>query len=222
MVYEYRHFKDDYDPYEDYTGHEDELAFIYSLNRAFEGDSEYQYIMGDTYCSDGQGVKVDLQKAEFWYLKAAAQGHLTAQCELGRLYSEGKLCKPDYEKAFGYFLKSARQGNFYAQTYAGIFLFEGKGCKRDIAEAAIWLEKGAKGGYAEAYYTLARIYAADKQKYEQNLKQAAGCFYAKALTDLCAFYLAEDRKQEAREVYLKAIKSGKEDAVKSFGGVFDE
>lgn len=222
MNYTYDDFKDDYCPEEDYIDREDELAFAYTLGNAFKGGAEHQYIMGYVYSTAGHGVKVDLHKAEFWFLKAAQGGNITAQCELGKLYSEGRLCPPDYKKALNYFLRSAEQGNYYAQTQAGIFLYEGKGAERDFYKAAFWLERGAKGGYAEAYYTLARIYAADKAKYEEYLKKALGFNFGKAYADLCAFYLSEGRRQEAKEVYTKARKWGNKEVVKSFDGEFEE
>jgi len=221
MNYDYDQFKDDYDPDEDYIGREDELAFLYTLGGAFQGNAEQQYIMGYIYNEGGHGVKVDLQKAEFWFLKAAAGGISNAQCALGKLYSEGKLCKPDYEKALRYYLQAAQRGNFAAQTQAGVMLFEGKGAERDTGEAKYWLERGAKGGYAEAYYTLARIYAQDKKKYEENLRRAVSFNYAKAFTDLCVFYLNEGRLEAAREIYMRALKTGNGGAVKNFGGEFN-
>lgn len=142
----YNDFKDDYSEEEDYVDREGELSFIYSLGRAFDGDAESQYLMGYIYSSEGYGVKVNEEKAEYWFKRASDVGHTNAQCSLADIYAK----RGKFEEAFGLYLKAADGGNYYGATRAGVAYFEGQGVERNIAEAKRLLKEGAKGGYEEA------------------------------------------------------------------------
>ena len=53
--------------------------------------------------SYGKGVKQDYFKAVEWYQKAAEQGEVHAQYNLGNMYDNGQGVKQDYAKAKEYF-----------------------------------------------------------------------------------------------------------------------
>jgi TPR repeat protein len=50
-----------------------------------------------------------------WYRKAAAQGHATAQSNLGACYDQGEGVRKDADKAVEWLRKAADQGDAQAQ-----------------------------------------------------------------------------------------------------------
>ena len=60
--------------------------------------------------SAGLGVSQDYAKAKEWYEKAAAQGEVFAQYNLGEMYELGKGVAQDYAKAREWYEKAAAQG----------------------------------------------------------------------------------------------------------------
>ena len=60
-------------------------AFDLYLPLAEEGNQEAQYALGQMY-SKGLGTKQNVTTAASWYEKAADQGHLLSQVQVGRIY----------------------------------------------------------------------------------------------------------------------------------------
>ncbi|WP_421781921.1 tetratricopeptide repeat protein [Kiloniella litopenaei] len=60
-------------------------AFNLYLPLAEEGNQEAQYALGQMY-SKGLGTKQNVTTAASWYEKAADQGHLLSQVQVGRIY----------------------------------------------------------------------------------------------------------------------------------------
>ncbi len=60
-------------------------AFNLYLPLAEQGDQEAQYALGQMY-SKGLGTEQDVATAAIWYEKAADQGHLLSQVQVGRIY----------------------------------------------------------------------------------------------------------------------------------------
>jgi len=50
-------------------------------------------------------------QAAQWFKKAAAQGHIAAQINLGTLYSSGLGVQLDYVQAYSWFSQAAKAGN---------------------------------------------------------------------------------------------------------------
>jgi TPR repeat protein len=59
----------------------------------------------------GRGVEQDDAEAANWYRKAAEQGHITAQNNLGVMYERGLGVEQDYAEAASWYRKAAEQGN---------------------------------------------------------------------------------------------------------------
>ncbi|KAF8947428.1 hypothetical protein BGZ52_007849, partial [Haplosporangium bisporale] len=55
-----------------------------------------------------------------WYLKAADQGHMGAQFNIGFLYDDGQGVPQDYSQAMKWYLKAADQGDMDAQLNIGL------------------------------------------------------------------------------------------------------
>ncbi len=105
---------------------------------ADKGVALAQHRMGEMYHL-GRGMPVDLSKAVIWYEKAAAQGNLEAQNNLGSIY----YGLHDYSRALKYFLKAAQAGKTEAQFNMGNMYFNGEGATRDYVKAARWYAKAA-------------------------------------------------------------------------------
>jgi TPR repeat protein len=59
----------------------------------------------------GMGVAQDFNAAAAWYAKAAAQGHASAQSNLGVCYEKGKGVAQDFKTAAAWYEKAAAQGD---------------------------------------------------------------------------------------------------------------
>ena len=79
---------------------------------AEEGDVNFCFRAGYCY-SNGKGVAKDLDKAIYWYTKAAEKRDKYAQHVLGEIYFHEKK---DYSKAKYWWEKSAAQGHSIAKS----------------------------------------------------------------------------------------------------------
>ena len=62
-------------------------------------------------CSSDLGVVPDIAEAARWYERAASQGKVAAQNNLGRLYQLGSGVPKDLDKAIYWYEKAAAQGS---------------------------------------------------------------------------------------------------------------
>lgn len=92
-----------------------------------------------------------------WFQKAADQGHVVAQYNLGAIYARGQDVNQDYAKAIKWLQKAADQGNAHAQHRIGYMYRNGQGVKQDYAEAIRWFQKAAAQGDAEAQRALTSV-----------------------------------------------------------------
>jgi FimV-like protein len=90
----------------------------------------------------GRGVNKDSNEAVKWCRKAAEQGHLDAQFQLGLLYNQKNESIYDGKEAERWLRKAAEQGLPDAQLFLGYYYIEFK----DFAEAERWLRKAADQG----------------------------------------------------------------------------
>jgi TPR repeat protein len=86
----------------------------------------------------GQGVTQDAAQAALWYRKAADQGDVEAQFNLGELYREGRGVPLDLAQAAAWYRKAAEQDEANAQVRLGGLYFLGQGVPQDYAEADFW------------------------------------------------------------------------------------
>ncbi|MEE9368391.1 MAG: tetratricopeptide repeat protein [Pontiella sp.] len=77
---------------------------------AENGDAESQYYMA-YWSQTGQCVSKDMKEALAWYAKAALQGHMAAQHNLGVLYMNGDGVEKDLEQAYIWAVLAAENGN---------------------------------------------------------------------------------------------------------------
>ena len=102
----------------------------------------------------GQGVKESDAQAVVWYDRAARQGYLPAQFQLGNMYAYGHATVPaGYDPmhlAAQWYFEAARKGHADSQYALGLLFLTGSGVVQSNAEARKWLSRAAKQGHADA------------------------------------------------------------------------
>ena len=82
--------------------------------------------------------------------KAAEEGDVEVQYELGARLYYGNKCNVNNEEAVKWFRKAAEQGYTKAQYLLGQSFVLGMGCKKDEKEAIKWFRKAAEQGHIKA------------------------------------------------------------------------
>ena len=133
------------------------------------GDPDAQFNMGQAY-KLGRGVQSDFPVALDWYRKAAAQGHLRAEDNLGLLmFQQG-----DRADAMPYLQRAALRGEPRAQYIVGTALFNGDLIGKDWVRAYALMSRASASGLTQATTSLAQMdkYIPDDQR-RQGLAMAA-------------------------------------------------
>ena len=78
--------------------------------KAYEGDTRAMNNLGVCY-ERGVGVKVNLQQAFEWYMKAAVLGDVYGCFNVGECYYHGKGVEQSEEQAFLWYMKAAEKGD---------------------------------------------------------------------------------------------------------------
>ena len=154
-----------------------EMAIYDFEQRAVQGDPVAQFCLAFMY-KHGKGVPPDPQKAIEWYTKAAKQGYVLAQNDLGVMYEcIGARALLSGEEsgieiltiALRWIHEAANQGNAVAQFNAalmcrlGVVLSSFTDATRAIELPRLivdWNEKAVEQNYPPAQYELAEIYRA--------------------------------------------------------------
>ena len=100
----------------------------------------------------------DYAEAAKWYRKAAEQGDVDAQYNLGDMYRYGLGVSQDYTEGVKWYRKAAEQGHVIAQYNLGNLYRYGQIVPRDYAEAAKWYRKAAEQADVDAQFNLADMY----------------------------------------------------------------
>ncbi|MCL2459301.1 MAG: sel1 repeat family protein [Desulfobulbus sp.] len=143
----------------------------------------------------GQGVVQNNAEAVKWYSKAAQQGDVRAQYNLGSMYAIGQGVERDYAEAIKWFRMAAEQGDANAQYRLGVSYDFGWGVAQNNKEAMKWYRQAAEQGVAAAQYYLGVSYA-NGQGVERNTIEAVK-WYARAA----------DQGHEGAVKALEAMKS---------------
>jgi TPR repeat protein len=106
----------------------------------------------------GVGVSKDEKEAVRWYRKAAEQGYVDAQNDLGLCYLNGEGVTGD-DAAVRWFRTAADQGHAAARYFLAWCYETGRGVAKDELAAASWYRKAADQGLAEGQYSLGVCYA---------------------------------------------------------------
>ncbi|HUD55782.1 MAG TPA: tetratricopeptide repeat protein [Terracidiphilus sp.] len=126
--------------------------------RAAAGNSDAQFRMGLEYAV-GQRVPLDLERAAYWYRKAAGHGNALARFNLGIAYHNGLGIARDDAESVRWFRKAADQGNADAEFLVGRAYDTGRGIAKDKAKAVLWYTRSDEGSAnPAAEYRLGEIY----------------------------------------------------------------
>lgn len=162
---------------------------------------------------------IDEREALEWLLKAAAQGHLSAQIVTAEIYLHGLgSIRKNTEEAAKWYLKAAEQDDVGAQYNLGIILIKGEGLDKDLVTARYWLAQSAEKGFAASQYALAALYYSGNGV-DKDLSAAVNWFSKAAdQGDSRAQFMMGDlyskgegvarSDEEALEWYLKAAVRG--------------
>ncbi len=180
----------------------------------------------------GRGVARNYEKAVEWYLKAAEQGHATAQFNLGIMYRKGRGVAQNDEIAVEWFLKAAEQGYATAQNNLGLMYAYGRGVAQNYKKAVKFYSQAAKQGHAMAQSNLGWMYlegqgvAQNDEKAVKLYSKAAEQGYAGAQNTLGWMYQegrgVAQNYEKAVELYSQAAKQGHATAQFNLGWMYSE
>jgi len=152
------------------------LAFDLYLQAAEKGQVNAMASLAKLYAR-GLGVKINMQKAEYWtdksfspILNMAKSDDAMAQYQLGVLYED--IVK-DEEKASYWYRQSAENGNIYGMNNLAVAFKNGEGVKQSDEKALEWYARASEQGSASASFNLAVSYAKGQgveQSYEKALE----------------------------------------------------
>ncbi len=134
---------------------------------------QYWYDLGSAYESNSNS-----KEAFYWYSKAAAKGHTSAQYSMGTIYNYGRGIKEDKEKAMTWYLKASDNNHSWARYEIGDMHQQGKGVKKDIKTALSWYIKSADLNNSSALVHIGDMYYEGKDV-KQNYNKALA-WYIKA------------------------------------------
>ncbi|XP_049630309.1 protein sel-1 homolog 2 isoform X1 [Suncus etruscus] len=136
---------------------------------------------------------VQIQKALYYFLKAAKAGSANAMAFLGKMYLEGNAAAPQNNAtALKYFSMAASKGNAIGLHGLGLLYFYGKGVPVDYAEALKYFQKAAEKGWPNAQFHLGFMYYSGSGVWK-DYKLAFKYFYLASQSGqpLAIYYLAE-------------------------------
>jgi TPR repeat protein len=159
--------------------------------------------------ANGQGVSQDYKEAVKWYSLSAKQGFLKAQFNLALMYANGQGVSQDYKEAFKWFRLAAEQGDSISQYSLGVMYAQGEGVSQDYVLAHMWLSLSASQGYQGA---IEGRDIAEKQMTPQQIEKAQEMALTRGDVELLLKQaeetLSADKKELAKELYLKASERG--------------
>ncbi|RGB41670.1 kinase-like domain-containing protein, partial [Rhizophagus diaphanus] len=171
----------------------------------------------------GEKIEKNLEKAFYWYQKAAENGVEVAMFNLAICYENGKGTEINLEKAFHWYQKSAENGNINAMYNLASNYKNGNGTEINLEKAFRWYQKAAEKDHINAIFNLAICYGSGKGT-EKNLEKAF-YWYQKAAENgnrNAMFNLAlchkngegtEENLEKAFHWYQKAAENGNEIAM---------
>ncbi len=128
------------------------------LPKAQAGDPVSQHLLASKYRL-GLGIPKDPEKAAKWMRRAAEQGYVEAEQDLGGMYMQGSAVQRNIEKALYWLRRAGRKGHACAQTILGFDLLNGSNdVPVNVGEAVEWLHLAAEQKSGWAHRLLASYY----------------------------------------------------------------
>jgi len=128
------------------------------VSAAKAGYAPAQNELGRLYITGLIDHKADAQQSTLWFKRAAEQGNVDGEYNLGFAYQYGRGTPGDDAQAARWYRAAAEQGLAVAQVRLGRMLRAGVDVPEDDAEAASLFGKAAAQNNAEARYLLGRLY----------------------------------------------------------------
>lgn len=180
--------------------------------------------MGRAY-QEGKQVPIDLKKAEKWYMRAALQGYMYAEDNLGALYS----LNSNDDESLRWSFRAASKGHPAAQCRVASLLYKRAKNIDDVQAAITWLKRAADQNYTEAFYGLGTIYEDILKDYKEAAKylqlaanqQHGYAQYSLGLLHYNGLGVAKSA-QEAANWYLLAAEQGVAEAQYRLGKLYYE
>ena len=116
-------------------------------------DTPSALCLGRLYFKNDYGIPLDIDKAEYYAIRAEKGGNEAAWYLLGKIYSDPNSNKYDIEKAITYFKKSAKCGDPNAQYQLGKIYLSAD----DKRTAYQYFKQSAENGNTFAAYYAGRI-----------------------------------------------------------------
>jgi TPR repeat protein len=123
-----------------------------------------QFVVGWCHYFGCGGVAQDYAEAVRLYSLAAAQGHASAQVNLGTMFYNGQGVAQDYAEAVRLYRLAAAQGYADAQYGLGYMFENGTGVAQDAAEAIRWYRLAAEQGDADAQWQLDELVSESRKR----------------------------------------------------------
>lgn len=105
--------------------------------KAENGSRAAQNILSVMY-RRGYGVEKDEEAAAEWNKRAARQGHMIAQYNMGWAYANGRGVPWDEKKAIKWYTKAAQKGHPSAALNLGFLYLKGDLIEKDNTKAYMW------------------------------------------------------------------------------------
>ncbi len=164
---------------------------------AEKGEMMDEYYLGKAYDEGYCDITTNKSAAENWYRKAALQGHMLAQYELGETFFAGDGLPIDYPEAKKWYEKAGDQGHGLSQLRLGFLNAEAHfpGLTTDYEKAEDWFMKAADQNAGDAQFRLGNFYNNYKQPPDYSrgfiwLKRAAEGGHRVAMYDLARMLLS--------------------------------
>jgi hypothetical protein len=122
--------------------------------KAAAGDAVAQFSLGAILYYG----TTDTAQAIEWIRKAAVQGYVPAEFQMGQLSDFGFGVGQNDGQALDWYRKAAEHGSAAAQRAVGDFYKKGRAVTADAAAAARWYRQAANGDDLRAQYELGRLY----------------------------------------------------------------
>jgi TPR repeat protein len=130
-----------------------------TLKNANDGDPNAQLLYGLMLGGLPQLGK-SYKDALPWFLKAAQNGQVAAQYQVGSSLLFGNGCQCETNKAEVWLKRAAEAGQPDAQVTLGVYALRGEPSAADMRISKIWLERAVAAGNPDAMYYLAGLLAA--------------------------------------------------------------
>jgi TPR repeat protein len=136
----------------------------------------------DPDLASGKSVNRDMEKAVFWWMRAADLSHAGAQACLAEaklVGADGKQARPD--QAIQWLKKAVKGGVPRAMFVLGLCLKMGVGCKKNIESGTNWLRQAADQGFSEGVSPFAESLSSQQH---QQTDASTGTPHKKKLKDV--------------------------------------